>query len=111
MLRSHGLPQRFEAIKEALENALPARKAKIPAGPPRAATRPSRSSGNGAASSPSKYYEPKIKPKADLAPERKAVEEVDAILDKIARSGMDSLTAAEKAALQKASSRLNDTDF
>lgn len=111
MLRSHGLPQRFEAIKEALQNALPARQAKTPGGPPRAATRPGRSSGSGAASSPSKYYEPKIKPKADLAPERKAVEEVDAILDKIARSGMDSLTAAEKAALQKASSRLKDTDF
>ena len=110
MLRAHGLPRRFEAIKEALQNALPARNPKTPGGTPRAAPRPGPSSGSGTAA-PSKYYEPKIKPKADLAPERKAVEEVDAILDKIARSGMDSLTAAEKAALQKASSRLKDTDF
>ena len=52
-----------------------------------------------------------MKPKADLAPERKAVEEVDLILEKIARSGMGSLTEAERAALQRASSRLKATDY
>ena len=96
ILRRAGLTPRFEAIQEAFRNALPS-----PAKP----ASPRRESGRALT------YEPKIKPKTDLAPERKAVEEVDAILDKIARSGMDSLTAAEKAALQKASSRLKDTDY
>lgn len=105
ILRQAGLTPRFEAIQDALRNALPSPKPKA---------QPSRLTGGAspkASSSSSRYYEPKIKPKPDLAPERKAVEEVDAILDKIARSGMESLTAAEKAALQNASSRLKDTDY
>ena len=96
ILRRAGLTPRFGAIQEAFRTALPS---------------PARPSSPRQASGRVLTYEPKIKPKPDLAPERKAVEEVDAILDKIARSGMDSLTAAEKAALQKASSRLKDTDF
>ncbi len=103
ILRQAGLTPRFEAVQDALRNALPARK---PAAAP-----PARRSPPNAGEAPSKYYEPKIKPKPDLAPERKAVEEVDAILDKIARTGMESLSAEEKAALQKASSKLKDTDY
>ena len=38
------------------------------------------------------------------------VEEIDGLLDKIARTGMDSLTPAEKAVLQRASARLKDSD-
>lgn len=107
VLRAYGLPERFDALKEAFRNALPARKAQT------AASRGTVSSGRpgNKAAQPAKYYEPKIKPKPDLAPERKVVEEVDAILDKIARTGMDSLTSDEKAALQKASSKLKDTEY
>jgi membrane associated rhomboid family serine protease len=108
-LRRTGMPSRFTSVGEALKQALPSRKAaakptlKAPgAAAPSSRTKPKP---------PSKFYEPKIKPKADLAPERKAVEEVDGILDKIAKSGMDSLTEVEKLALQKASSRLKDTDY
>ena len=107
-LRRVGMPDHLFAVKEALRSTLTPQ-----ARPqnPKSTTRPGRPAAAKKESAPSKYYEPKIKPKTDLAPERKAVEEVDAILDKIARSGMDSLTAAEKAALQKASSRLKDTDY
>lgn len=111
MLRAYGLPARFDDIKEAFLSALPARKPKS-AAPFRAPRRDG--SGNRSANSveaPSKYYEPKIKPRPDLAPERKVVEDIDAILDKITRSGVDSLTPDEKAALQKASSKLKDTDY
>ena len=111
ILRQAGLTPRFGALREAFLNALPARKSK-PAAPfpfSRGSVSGHRSAKSSAA--PSKYYEPKIKPKPDLAPERKVVEEIDAILDKIARSGMDSLTPEEKAALQKASSKLKDTDY
>ncbi len=115
MLRAYGLPARFGDVKEAFRDALPARKAKpVPTTShgktsdgktsdgkiyPKSAAKPKEAS---------KYYEPKIKPKPDLAPERKAVEEIDGLLDKIARLGLDSLTAEEKAALQRASSKLKD---
>ena len=105
ILRHAGLTPRFGAIQEAFRNALPSPRTK-PAPARRVEAAPGRS-----APATSKYYEPKIKPKTDLAPERKVVEEIDGLLDKIARSGMESLTAAEKAALQRASSRLKDTDF
>lgn len=109
ILRHAGLTPRFEAIQEAFRNALPSpRKLKALPAP---ATRRDKGSSKESAPATSRYYEPKIKPKADLAPERKAVEEIDAILDKIAKTGMNSLTGAEKLALQKASTRLKDTDY
>ena len=104
VLRRAGLSPRFAALEEAVRGVLP---------PPRAAG-PSRGGAGGkrlAGGAAPRYYEPKLKPKADLAPERKAVEEVDLILEKIARSGMGSLTEAERAALQRASSRLKATDY
>ncbi|MDB6069959.1 MAG: glpG [Verrucomicrobiales bacterium] len=109
ILRRAGLSPRFEAIKDALRDALPARRPAAAA--PRLPGQPVSRRRGDAPAAPSRYYEPKIKPKPDLAPERKAVEEIDGILDKIAKSGMDSLTAAEKTALQNASSRLKDTDY
>ena len=108
ILRQAGLTPRFDAIAAALRNALPSRKPSTS----RLARRGDTNSGSASSTAaPSKYYEPKIKPKPDLAPERKAVEEVDAILDKITRSGVDSLTSSEKAALNNASSKLKDTDY
>jgi membrane associated rhomboid family serine protease len=104
VLRHAGLTPRFEAVKDALRDALPARK-------PQVTSRRALESGGTTHREPgstSRYYEPKIKPKPDLAPERKAVEEIDSLLDKIARHGLDSLTAEEKAALQRASSKLKD---
>jgi membrane associated rhomboid family serine protease len=103
ILRHAGLTPRFEKIQDAIREALPAKRQPVTPSPRRA-----RPSSDGTAK-PSKYYEPKIKPKPDLAPERKAVEEIDALLDKIARHGIDSLTAEEKAALQRASSKLKDS--
>ena len=108
MLRASGLPARFEMIKDALKNAMPVRKTKASAPSSR---NPSAGSAGKSGNSPSKYYEPKIKPKPELAPERKVIEEIDAILEKITRSGVESLTPGEKAALQKASSKLKDTDY
>ena len=106
-LRKTGMPGRFGNVREALKEALPSRPK--PSSP---GSRPSRSAAPPAAPGKrSKYYEPKIIPKPDLAPERKVVEEVDAILEKISRSGVDSLTPGEKAALQNASSKLKDTDY
>ena len=104
ILRQAGLTPRFEAIQDAIRGALPARRPAAPAPPARRQKNPGDSPAK-----PSKYYEPKIKPKPDLAPERKAVEEIDGLLDKIARHGIDSLTAEEKAALQRASSKLKET--
>jgi len=109
VLRKAGLTPRFERIKEALHDALPSFRPKLKVLPPASSQRVGPQAKSSVA--PSRYYEPKIKPKADLAPERKVVEEIDGILDKIAKSGMESLTDAEKTALQKASTRLKDTDY
>ena len=108
-LRRTGMPARFGRVAEAFKQAMPARRPAAAA--PRLPGQPAPRRRGDAPAAPSRYYEPKIKPKPDLAPERKAVEEIDGILDKIAKSGMDSLTAAEKTALQNASSRLKDTDY
>lgn len=42
--------------------------------------------------------------------EKKSTESLDAILEKISRSGMDSLTSSERAALEKARAKLLDRD-
>jgi len=108
-LSSTGMPGRFSKVKSAFQKSLSLRKKTF-----QAPSQPSRRTSQTAVpdrNNPSKYYEPKIKPKPDLAPERLAVEEVDGILEKIAKSGMNSLSEAEKLALQKASTRLKDTDY
>lgn len=107
ILRRAGLTPRFEAIQAAFYNALPAPR---PAAPARPVKRVEGSSARSSSAAAPKAYEPKIKPKTDLAPERRVVEEIDGLLDKIARSGMDSLTAAEKETLRRASARLKDPE-
>jgi hypothetical protein len=51
---------------------------------------------------------PKLVPRAELKPEAPDVERVNALLDKIAASGMGSLSDAERADLQRASARLKE---
>ena len=55
-------------------------------------------------------YEPKIVPRPELRQDRKAVVNIDAILEKISRSGLDSLTADERTQLERASTELNRQD-
>ena len=53
---------------------------------------------------PRQRQEPQVKPKATAGP---VVEDVDAILEKISRHGLSSLTASERSALEKASDQLS----
>lgn len=112
ILRRNGLPPRFSAFSEAFVAALPKRpnfKKKQPSrGPLRVS--PKSSASSPAAAPAGRYYEPKIKPRPDLYPEKQAVREVDDLLDKIARSGLDSLTPDERAKLEQASARLKNSD-
>ena len=55
-------------------------------------------------------YEPKIVPRPDISSERVAVAKIDAILEKISRSGFDSLEDWEKKELEKASKELKRQD-
>ncbi|MDB6136012.1 MAG: hypothetical protein JWM59_4255 [Verrucomicrobiales bacterium] len=112
-LRRQGLPDRFKSITDAFRQALPRlRPAKTKARSPRTAsataassskaqTRPSKAGG-----APEDKYKPKIRPREDLPPEKKAVRDVDALLDKIGRHGMESLTPEERETLRQASARL-----
>lgn len=106
VLRRTGMPARFGNISEAFQQALPSRTKPVPPAAPSPVS--AEPQAHAPRKSPSKYYEPKIRPKPDLAPERLAVEEIDSLLDKIARHGLDSLSPDEKAALQRASSKLKD---
>jgi hypothetical protein len=49
-----------------------------------------------------------LKPRAELSSEHPAVERVDALLEKIQKQGMDSLSQAEKDTLRRASQELQD---
>ena len=109
MLRYAGLTARFEGVWEVVRGLWPQGTLTVVRRGTGAAGSGGRESvrtgsGRGARGG----YEAKIRPKLDLAPERLAVEEIDAVLDKIARTGMGSLSAEEKAALQRASARLNE---
>ena len=106
-LRNTGMPARFGNVKQAFKSTLPSRRLKVLPAP---VSKGAAGASSGSHLPASRYYEPKIKPKPDLAPERKVVEEIDGILEKIARSGMASLSASEKAALTKASDQLKDTN-
>jgi Ca2+/Na+ antiporter len=55
-------------------------------------------------------YDAKLRPRAELSDEHPAVEKVDAVLEKISRSGMQSLTAAERQMLERASQDLRAKD-
>lgn len=111
VLRQAGLSPRFEAISGALREAMPKRL-------PRVGSSAGSSPGNSppgaprrrviAPKSPVEKYQPKIKPREDLYPEKKAVREIDQLLDKIGREGIDSLTPAEREALQRASAKLKE---
>lgn len=110
VLRHAGLSPRFEAITGALREAMPQRLAL-----PGAAQSPSQANLPGsprrrvvADKSPAGTYQPKIKPREDLYPEKKAVREIDQLLDKIGREGLASLTPEEREALQRASAKLKE---
>jgi Zn-dependent protease len=63
------------------------------------------------ASSPNPLpYEPKIVPRPDISDDPVPVAKIDAILEKIARSGMESLTADERRQLERASKELKRQD-
>ena len=102
-----GLPERFEAMQGGFPPCLAGRRSRRFNPSRRCRWRVERGQ---VPMRPSRTTNPRSNRRPIWLRSGKAVEEVDAILDKIARSGMDSLTAAEKAALQKASSRLKDTD-
>ena len=55
-------------------------------------------------------YKPKMVPRLAVRDDRRAVEKVDAILEKISRSGLDSLTAEERRELERASAELKRQD-
>lgn len=105
-LRRKGLPDRFEAITDAFQQALPKRRPSKSPPVHSPGARNQRQGKASAARSPETLYEPKIKPHADLYPEKKAVRDIDALLEKIGREGLDSLTAEEREALQQASAKL-----
>lgn len=55
-------------------------------------------------------YQAKMVPRLEVREDRRAVEKVDAILEKISRSGMESLTPEEKRELERASTELKRQD-
>jgi hypothetical protein len=56
-------------------------------------------------------YEPKLAPRLDVSPDRKPVQKIDAILEKISRSGMESLDEWERRELERASKELKRQDI
>lgn len=55
-------------------------------------------------------YEAKLRPRAELGDEHPAVIQIDVLLEKISRSGLSSLTDAERQVLEKASEELKAKD-
>jgi membrane associated rhomboid family serine protease len=89
LMRRAGLTPRFERVKGAIADALPR--------PRRKELKPTR-------------YQPKMVPRLEVRDDRRAVEKVDAILEKISRAGLDSLTPEERRELERASSELKRQD-
>ena len=89
IMRRFGLTPRFERVAEAFSAALPR---------PRKKTREALP------------YTPKMVPRPELREERVAVAKIDSILEKISRSGLDSLTADERTQLERASTELKRQD-
>lgn len=90
IMRRAGMSPRFGRVASAFSTALPGKRRK-------SAPRPLP-------------YEPKIVPRPELREERVAVAKIDAILEKISRSGLDSLTADERTRLDQASTELKRQD-
>lgn len=90
IMRRYGLTPRFTRVANAFSAALP---------------RPRRK-----AVAQLSRYEPKLLPRPEVREDRTVVVKIDAILDKIARSGLDSLTAEERKQLERASSELKRQD-
>lgn len=90
IMRRYGLTPRFARVAEAFSAALPRPRRKSP--------------------SPALRYEPKMLPRPDVRPERRPVEKIDAILEKISRSGLESLDEWERRELERASSELKRQD-
>lgn len=95
LMRRAGMVSRLGGIAETVREALPERSRKS-AG---------KVVGKGAGK---RVASPKLVPRAELKPESPDVERVNALLDKIAASGMGSLSDAERADLQRASARLKE---
>ena len=91
LMRRAGMVSRLGGIAETVREALPERRGKV--------------AGKGAGK---RVSSPKLVPRAELKPEAPDVERVNALLDKIAASGMGSLSDAERADLQRASARLKE---
>ena len=91
LMRRAGMVSRLGGIAETVREALPERRGKV--------------AGTGAGK---RVSSPKLVPRAELKPEAPDVERVNALLDKIAASGMGSLSDAERADLQRASARLKE---
>jgi membrane associated rhomboid family serine protease len=88
LMRRAGLTPRFERLTEAVAGALPR---------PRREKKAAR-------------YQPKLVPRLEVREDRRPVEKVDAILEKISRCGMDSLTPEERRELERASTELRRQD-
>jgi len=91
LMRRAGMESRLVGIAETMREVLPERRGK--------------GEGKGAGK---RVASPKLVPRAELKPEAPDVERVNALLDKIAASGMGSLSDAERADLQRASARLKE---
>ncbi len=89
IMRRYGLSPRFARVAEAFSAALPRPGRKSPGALP---------------------YTPKVVPRPELREDRVAVTKIDAILEKISRSGLDSLTADERTQLERASTELKRQD-
>ena len=95
LMRRAGMVSRLGGIAETVREALP--------------ERPRKSAGKGSGKGAGKrVVSPKLVPRAELKPEAPDAERVNALLDKIAASGMGSLSDAERADLQRASARLKE---
>ena len=90
IMRRYGLSPRFTRVTDAISAALPRPGKKQPA---RALP-----------------YEPKMLPRPEVRDDRRAVEKIDAILEKISKSGVASLDEWEKRELERASKELKRQD-
>lgn len=99
LMRRAGMVSRLGGIAETVREALPERSRKS------AGKVVGKGAGKGAGK---RVASPKLVPRAELKPESPDVERVNALLDKIAASGMGSLSDAERADLQRASARLKE---
>lgn len=107
-LRKQGLPMRFGVIEGPLLNALPNRKERAYRQSQRN-LRLVKAKRRPAAAAISKY-QPKIAPRAEIPEGRPASRSVDAILEKISKQGIQSLTKEERKLLEEASADLSDSD-